>query len=737
MLYLCSTVVKKLFSNLSQILIIFMLAVLTSGMFFFVRYSIDENEKNVKRYVSAQNQEDFRFTVDDGSNGKNNDVIASQLSDKYGFDFEKREYVKLEDSGFTFYIINLSKNINKIYIVDGSLPSSDNEVAFPYKYFELNGLNIGDKITISGKTYTLVGSVCMPDYIMFKPFDEQQKSYEDSSFVVMTDNELYNYKNGTEVAYYCGKTQNKSIEDIIGDLRNETGVNYVENAAVIESDSAPLIAFNSNKSLAYTFLAGLLIVSAFIYYLFITKFMQQNMKMLGSILAIGYKVRNVVSAMILLLFPLILVGSVLGCIIGGRLSSVLVNRYIDDYMFLGFDTGVSIKMLLLGTLALPIVDIILVSICGSVILSEDPAVLMRANKTAKESRLYNKFVSLLLVGVKNENKFSYKTILRKKNNIFLTIFALIGVGALFVTSISLYLSSTTAFKKQFEGLDYDYIYQTSNYIEGEVMTDCDTGLKVLGVVSDGEEDKNVDVYGLNNETKYYNLYSKNGNKINIEDDKVVISEGYSVLNNIEIGDTVDVKIDNNDYEFEVSEICQNGGLNSMYLKKDTLASIINISNTLSNIFFSKDKVAISDSKVTTKAEEIQAAEFNQSSNKSSAVINQVIGILFAILMFSLVIIMIVEENKDNIKILMLLGYTDKKAVKLVLSKYRIFICIITLITYPVALYISYLIHIIISKGTNDYICFSTNIFVFFALILVVNIVYTIIMQLFKHIIKVK
>ena len=171
------------------------------------------------------------------------------------------------------------------------------------------------------------------------------------------------------------------------------------------------------------------------------------------------------------------------------------------------------------------------------------------------------------------------------------------------------------------------------------------------------------------------------------------------------------------------------------MEKGKLADVLDISGNVSNVFYSNIEQNIDGASRTTIDEQMQAEKYNQNSNKSSAVINQVIGIVFAILMFFLVMILIIQENQENIRILLLLGYKEETAVKLVLGKYRFFISLILLLTMPVSLYISYSIHLGISRGTNDYIPFSWNIIVLLALFLIVNILYTILYTIYRKRIK--
>lgn len=91
MKFLNKYIFKMMFKNVSQVIIIFLLALLTSGMFFFVRFSIDHNEKVLDEYKHMLCQEEMRFTLrlDEGTVEKNKYI--AELSSKYRIRIEKRK----------------------------------------------------------------------------------------------------------------------------------------------------------------------------------------------------------------------------------------------------------------------------------------------------------------------------------------------------------------------------------------------------------------------------------------------------------------------------------------------------------------------------------------------------------------------------------------------------------------------------------------------------------------------
>lgn len=768
MKYLVKQIRRQLFENFSYLLVLFLLALLTSGMFFFVRFSIDKNEKNVKEYIKQQNQEDFRFSVNVLNNMEKqkeivanynlnqdeiewygietvihkkdidlssmNDALANELSEKYQFKFSKRKIKTIKEEEQNFYFTNEMKGINDTYVVKGKLPEREHDIALLSQYMELNQYKINEKIQISGETYTITGAVYLSDYLSFIPFGQLQQEYKTASFAVVTDEELARIS-GEETEYYCGKAQT-SLDKLIEKLGQDEQISYVEAASKINSDSLPQMGFDSNKSLAFTFLFGLLFVSAFVYYMFYKKYIHMNRKQMGCMKALGFTTGKICSGMIRSTVPFTLLGSIAGCVIGGKLSVVLVNRYVEQYAFDKFGCGVSIEMLLIGILALPVLNVVLICITCRAIAKEDAAQLMRADDKFNINGVYFKIVNRLSFFVKENKKFSFKTIMRKKINLLLSVITMLAVSTLFVMSISLYLSSTKVYKDSFIAHDYKYRYTSKYYADALTITEGDALIKTTCVVETSSGRVVTDLYGMVKQGSLWKLKDEKGKSLSILGDGVVISKGFAVLYGLKKGDMLHVKYGGKEYEYKIQALCGNGNVNDIYLDKTLLARNIGVSSDVANLFLQQQKNDnLKDFMCSSIDDEKKAAQANQSSNKNSAVINQVIGILFGIVMFYLVLLITLQECERDIMILHHLGYDYKRTFSMVLGSYRMMFIIFFIITYIPAMYICSLIHKNISMSTNDYIPFTTHAWVVAAAFVVVQAIYTIVVLVFKNKIK--
>lgn len=131
------------------------------------------------------------------------------------------------------------------------------------------------------------------------------------------------------------------------------------------------------------------------------------------------------------------------------------------------------------------------------------------------------------------------------------------------------------------------------------------------------------------------------------------------------------------------------------------------------------------------SERIAKLEENNVSNRTSAVICQVLGCVIGCLLLYLTILLKFQEDTKNIFILDMMGYNAKKINKMFISVYRPILNIAFIILLIPSIEICKLIHKSLSLSTNDYIPFQCNIFVILFIFILLNLLYTIIKLLFN------
>ena len=137
--------------------------------------------------------------------------------------------------GSVLRIMENRNDINKISVDKGKIASLDNETLIEKRYAKEHGLDVGDKIEISGKEYTICGIGSVPDYEM--PLRKSSDTSIDSNnfgLVFFTQNVYENIKSSSDqmaedYTYAYTLEKNASDDDLRDKIKNlEFDYNDVE-----------------------------------------------------------------------------------------------------------------------------------------------------------------------------------------------------------------------------------------------------------------------------------------------------------------------------------------------------------------------------------------------------------------------------------------------------------------------------------------------------------------------------
>lgn len=99
---------------------------------------------------------------------------------------------------------------------------------------------------------------------------------------------------------------------------------------------------------------------------------------------------------------------------------------------------------------------------------------------------------------------------------------------------------------------------------------------------------------------------------------------------------------------------------------------------------------------------------NSVSNKTSAVINQVTGVLVGIILIFLALHISFQDNSHDILILSMLGHHVKYIRKLLIDVYLPVLWVVFMITFAPSMLLARTIQNSLSVSTNDYMPFGIN-----------------------------
>ncbi|MCW3789994.1 ABC transporter permease [Paenibacillus sp. LS1] len=731
MRYLNKHVYRLLKQNCGYTILLFLMVVLTSFMYFFVEFSVDRNQVRIQEYAETQHLEDFRFQLQE-------DTDRSRVLEKIHTEaiIEEKRFKKVTQISTNYYLLAPPQMLNVPYLLEGRLPVASTEVALMLQYMDNHALTIGDSITIGNHNLTIVGSMFLPDYQSFIPFNDLKQDYNQATFGVVTP-DMYHMINGQEERYYAAQFK-PGVDSGSAELRlsSDPAFSYLAFDSGLESSTEPLIAIDSNQSLAHSFLFLFTLITLFIFYMFYTRFIRLHRQDFGCFKALGYTARQISCAPLVYSLILSTAGGLVGMVLGFFGSSVLIQMYAQMYSFPFWERGLELRSILFG-LWIPVIGTVLVTWMAifPFLRQETFYVMHNTIKPLPNGRLTAAFQSV--IGLLPETlRLPLRVVLRKWNAIFLSATAIFLMTLLFIMSASLYQSSGVALESQTTGMNYMYDIRYPDLREDEATSHGTSmyylrqSVQLIGV--DGQEFSG-ELVGMDNQgTQVQFMNHENTLILPAELDGIVVSEATCRLYGIQSGDTVQLIINHQPHNVSVREISRNGEADTIYTSKTQLARWMNVSPSMHNGEYSNDSSQDSNARVVTAENKLAALRSDAVSSQSSAVINQVAGILVGFLLIYLVILLNVQDSQKDMHILRLLGYSHRDINRMLVDVYKPLFVLLYMLAVPFAILTARAILRMISLQTGDYIPFQIHWWILILILTIILLQYQLVVSLFKR-----
>ncbi len=379
---------------------------------------------------------------------------AKEIEDikTYSFveDIQSLSMLDINNEKSRFYIYDFSSNVNKLELLDGSLPTSNNEVCIEQSSQNITNRNIDDKITLYGMEFTIKGIISNP-LILSKQGDVHQTSKE------YLDTIIYFSKD------YCMFSLMIPVTDIYIKCNNTSSYfanNYIEivnkNITTLkEKYSEDNYAYlNLEQNLGYATLKGLtdkvtiitlafplffIAVVALVCFTNITRLIDEERKNIGCLKSLGYKNSSIISKYMLFTTSFTILGCLLGLVLGIAFLPQIVYQAFAGLFFLPSMTKtISLTLGLYSSLGMLIATLLITFIISYKEVKQIPASLF-LQKSLKPGK------KILLEKIKfiwKKLSFKYKSTLRNtfrfKGRFFMIVVSICGSTILVMAGLGLY-----------------------------------------------------------------------------------------------------------------------------------------------------------------------------------------------------------------------------------------------------------------------------------------------------------
>lgn len=501
-------------------------------------------------------------------------------------------------------------------------------------------------------------------------------------------------------------------------------------AVLDESDELFKTALDSNSVLSMVFLTCLSLITLFIFYMFYKKKFDLERKNMGLLRSLGFTSSSITKIYMLISFVIGTVFTIIGMITGYYFSYILLNNYKMSYHVGYAERGLSLQSFFMGVILVSLIISLAALFASRTYTRAETSELLSGQTREMENGFINRTAEKLSKVIISKYSFSSRLALRKPFNLILMLISVFIYLVLILVSFSLNLSSKKIYDALSDGRHYGYEVRI-----GETMTDdisgceffiTDNALIFKGKKEIGEQE----VIAFSNGGSSFILKDKTS-VISLSDGEAAISQRTADVFGVNKGDEITVEYSGKKYNFTVKAIANNAAMNSIYVNREYWNTIKNESESAYNGIWCNEIPELSVYKSAVSYEEylVQLDDMNVS-NRISAVIDQVLGCVFGLLLIFLVLLLNFQDNTLNFIYLRKLGYLRNEIRKMLVNIYFPIMIAAFIISIIPSVIASKAVLRVLSLQTGDYMPFIMSIPVFIYAFLILQVLYFVVLFMF-------
>lgn len=653
---------RDLFHDIGKYVALFLFLATTISFVSGFLIADDSLKKTYEESFEKYNIEDGHFT------------LAAKADNKLIKKLEKDEAIRI----YPLFSVNLTaqnndslriyKNrteINRVDLLKGKLPETDNEISLDRLYAENNNIKIGDIYRAGGKDYTLCGLFAGSDYsALFKNNSDMMFDANKFSIALVSDKEFQRLSE-KEITYTYAWLNKETLsregsrykaDDIKKTLSQKAPLtNFVPR----ENNQAINFAGNDmgqDKAMMTWLLYIIIVILAFVFGVTTKSTIKQEAGIIGTLRASGYKKREMLRYYITLPTLIMLLAAAIGNIIGYTvMKHVCAELYYNSYSLTTYKTlwngEAFIKTTLVPCAIILIVNLLMIikslSLPPLAFLRHD----LRKNETKRVTRLPNfKFIRRFRLRIIEQNK-----------SIYITMF----IGVFFASVLLIFGMMLHPLLSNFRDSVSNSQIANYQYVLKEPISTKDESAEKYAISHLKDKKEEITVFGIENHSKYFP-------KLNLPkaENEVVVSMGYAEKFGLNEGDkiTLSEKYKTDKYTFRISGIYDYPSTLSVFMNLTNYNRIFNNEERAFTGYFSDKKLTDIDENyvATIITQKDLTVVADQMEDSMGGIMPSFCG--FTVLLFGVMIYLlgkiIIEHNSQSISMLKILGYTTKEISKL-------------------------------------------------------------------------
>ncbi len=632
--------------------------------------------------------EDGFFTV---SSSMDESELTGLLGDS--LELEYQPYVDLPASdGSEVRVFKMRKSIDIPFVLEGSLPDSNTEIALDRLYAEAHDLKLGDHLQVGTETMEVSGIIGLPEYIVsFRELGDLLADRDVFGVSIVSDGFFSTLEEEKMTFQYAYKFKeeldreevNQANRDIIKKL-GDKGI-LTDFCAIGDNNRVNnlISKLELNINMSTYFLVLSMVIVAFLFALVSVHTFEDECSFVGVLIATGYKKKTILRHYLTIPVLVTLISTGIGLLLALLFVYKLPTQsvyayYVVPKMLYTIDPGRMAFMI-----GFPIAAVILINlIVFGRKLNLTPLRLIRRD-TKKEKRAANAHEMKKLGFL---NRFRIRTVLRSKGQYISLIIGVLLAGLLCMFGLGM----RSSFDQYIDTLpdsavsEYQYVLKAPLPDPSVIPSNAEKDTISTYEIEFNGRMLPVNVLGISNDTKYLQDFDVS----KLSGDEIIISDIMATKCGIREGDTIE--IDNKltlhkwsakvakvvDFELGVYVFTSRKTLNS-YLEKDE--------DYYNTVFYDNEISGIDErfvSTVVTKDKVADSAKQMKTLMASLIVMLTAVGIICYVIVMFMLTKMVIDKNALNISLLKVFGYRNKEVNKLYLSQTQWIIILSVIVFLP-------------------------------------------------------
>ena len=707
---------RELKSEIGKYLVVFILMVATIG--FVSGFLVADGSM-----LTAYNESFGKYKIEDGNFRTAEQIYKTQRKEIEDLGVKLYDNFYLEeplDNGSTMRIFKNREEINKVCLMEGSLPEKTGEIAIDRMYADNNGLSVGDTLTSGKRTWKVTGLVALSDYNAL--FQNNNDSMFDSvkfGVSVVTEEEFdsldqsklqYNYSWIYDQKPETEKEEKEVSEDLMEDIGGIVTLEsfvprYVNQAIIFTGDD-----MGGDKAMVTMLLYIVIVIMAFVFGITISNTIRKEAGVIGTLRASGYTRQELVLHYMTLPVLVTLAGALIGNILGYTVfKDVCAAMYYGSYSLPTYVTIWNAEAFLLTT----VVPVIIMLVVNYGVLRHklklSPLKFLRRDLSSGRRQ---KRAIRLSPKIKIFSRFRLRVIFQNMSNYVVLFIGIVFANLLLMFGLLL-PSALAHYQVEIQEnmlAKYQYMLQvpvsavSGNKFESlmsllEFYMDSQTDNEdaeefsaySLNTLPGKYKSEEVTFYGIEPDSKYVKIdFADTGAENSSDADaEVYISKAYADKFLLHTGDTITLKekYEKDEYSFRIVGIYDYTAALCVFMPRSELNQIFDLGDDYYSGYFSDTE--ITDIKDQYIGSVIDLDALTKISRQLDVSMGSMMGLIngFAIMIYMVLIYLlskiIIEKNAQSISMVKILGYTNGEISRLYILSTSIVVVICLLVSLPI------------------------------------------------------